>query len=256
MPFTLSHPLAVVPFVRGRLIFSALVVGSMSPDFEYFLRLRQDGHVSHTIAGIFTICLPSGLVVLWLWHELLKRPLLELLPEEHRVRLCARARDFSFGPVRRFLCVCASLVIGTVTHIAWDSLTHGWGMPVHGITALEVRVALPGLSAMPVYRYLQHASSLLGLCGLLGIYVMWFRNAKKFTSTAGLILPQNRTRFLAVGTGVAITIGAVVAARRFPLSDPENLRGFVVRSAVVSISALTAQALVFALWFRRRFPGV
>ena len=47
MPFTLAHPIAVLPFSRCRYChFPALVIGSLSPDFVYFLHGRavSGGH--------------------------------------------------------------------------------------------------------------------------------------------------------------------------------------------------------------------
>ena len=47
MPFTLAHPVAVLPFSRCRYChFPALVIGSLSPDFVYFLHGRavSGGH--------------------------------------------------------------------------------------------------------------------------------------------------------------------------------------------------------------------
>ena len=48
MAFTVSHAVIALPFRRSRrLVFSALVVGSMAPDFEYYLRLTFTGtHVT------------------------------------------------------------------------------------------------------------------------------------------------------------------------------------------------------------------
>ncbi|WP_245636533.1 DUF4184 family protein [Eikenella longinqua] len=41
MPFTLAHPVAVLPLARCRRChFPALVIGSLSPDFVYFLHGR------------------------------------------------------------------------------------------------------------------------------------------------------------------------------------------------------------------------
>src|SRR5215467_12574272 len=39
VPFTFSHPAAVLPLARRGLVFSALVVGSMAPDFPYFVQM-------------------------------------------------------------------------------------------------------------------------------------------------------------------------------------------------------------------------
>ena len=42
MPFTLAHPAAILPITRGRLIPSALVMGSMAPDVPYYVdKIRE-----------------------------------------------------------------------------------------------------------------------------------------------------------------------------------------------------------------------
>ena len=42
MPLTIAHPAAVLPFRHSRLPISALVIGSLAPDFEYFLHLHAN----------------------------------------------------------------------------------------------------------------------------------------------------------------------------------------------------------------------
>lgn len=45
MPFTISHAAAVLPFARffkRERVFSALVIGSMVPDFGYFQPVAPD----------------------------------------------------------------------------------------------------------------------------------------------------------------------------------------------------------------------
>ena len=65
MPFTVAHVAAVLPAVRWarRLEPSCLVIGSMSPDFEYFVRGEQVSTISHTFVGLFAWCLPATLVL-------------------------------------------------------------------------------------------------------------------------------------------------------------------------------------------------
>ncbi|AIK36171.1 hypothetical protein BG07_3819 [Bacillus pseudomycoides] len=50
MPFTFAHPAAVIPFCKKQRYVSvtALVLGSMVPDFEYFLHFRPYGVIGHT----------------------------------------------------------------------------------------------------------------------------------------------------------------------------------------------------------------
>ncbi|WP_255361307.1 MULTISPECIES: DUF4184 family protein [Eikenella] len=40
MPFTLAHPVAMLPFTRRRVHFPAMVIDSLAPDFVYFLHGR------------------------------------------------------------------------------------------------------------------------------------------------------------------------------------------------------------------------
>ena len=72
MPVTVSHPVFSVGFKKFGLVLSALVVGSMMPDFEFFMRLSFGKNIGHTLAGIFLFCIPVGLVVLFLFHKLMK----------------------------------------------------------------------------------------------------------------------------------------------------------------------------------------
>jgi hypothetical protein len=55
MPFTFAHPAAVLPlrrFCPDRLVWSALVIGTVSPDLEYFVRLAPSAR--------WTCSLPAG----------------------------------------------------------------------------------------------------------------------------------------------------------------------------------------------------
>jgi len=63
LPFTLAHPAAVLPLRRTGLVFSALVVGSMAPDFPYFLSVSDAIRWGHSTRGVFLFCLPFGLLV-------------------------------------------------------------------------------------------------------------------------------------------------------------------------------------------------
>ena len=53
MPFTPAHPAIVLPLIRSR-YFSAtgLIIGSLSPDFEYFFKMSVDSIYSHSKGGI------------------------------------------------------------------------------------------------------------------------------------------------------------------------------------------------------------
>src|ERR1700761_9370660 len=84
MPFTVSHIAAVLPFsrplTRWRLL-SASIVGSMVPDFGLLLPTRPPRIETHSAIGLLTFCLPVGLVTFWIFQQLIKRPIMEVLPD-------------------------------------------------------------------------------------------------------------------------------------------------------------------------------
>ena len=84
MPFTISHAAAVLPFsrllARWRLL-SAVVIGAMVPDFGLFFPWRLQRFETHSIWGLFSFCLPVGMVTYWVFQYFIKAPVLEVLPE-------------------------------------------------------------------------------------------------------------------------------------------------------------------------------
>lgn len=123
MPLTFSHPAAAVPFSRWGLPLSALVVGSMSPDFAYFLTQSTLAKIGHTLPGIVLFCIPVGFLVLWTFHAIVKRPLLELLPDRLHRTFAPAVQPFAFGPARRTGLILIALLVGTLTHLLWDQFT-------------------------------------------------------------------------------------------------------------------------------------
>jgi hypothetical protein len=76
MPFTLSHPAAVLPFVRRPFSAAALVAGAVAPDLPYFARSTpvpvsarswyepfMNATTSHSLVGAVTVSLPYALVL-------------------------------------------------------------------------------------------------------------------------------------------------------------------------------------------------
>jgi hypothetical protein len=166
LPFTFAHPAIVLPFWRVRwLSFTALVFGSMAPDFEYFFRLRPYSAVSHTLVGLFVFDLPLSFLLALLFHRIVKRPLVACLPAPFDRGLgYAAAKPWMIGSLRDGLVFSYSAVIGSLTHIVWDAFTHQGAFMVSRLPLLQQRVPLPlaGLD-IPVYKLLQHGSTLIGL---------------------------------------------------------------------------------------------
>src|SRR5438067_1960438 len=133
MPCTFfSHQAAVLPLKMARPQWfsgTALVIGSMAPDFEFALNGRTGWGLGHSLTGQFLFCLPVTLLLTWLVTRLVARPLALHLPEGGAFHL----RDFhvlsetSRRP-RYWLKVAPSALLGSFSHIGWDSFTHsaGW----------------------------------------------------------------------------------------------------------------------------------
>jgi hypothetical protein len=126
MPFTPGHPAIVLPFVKSR-YFSAtgLIVGSMSPDFEYFFRLSVNGLYGHTVAGLFYFNIPVTFLLSILFHTIVKRNLISNLPEFFQRRFQDVLNyDFITYLKKNWIIFLVSAAIGTGSHIFWDSFTH------------------------------------------------------------------------------------------------------------------------------------
>src|SRR5215211_4739576 len=83
MPFTFSHPAAILPlhyFLKKRASITGLIAGSLVPDFEYFVRIYHKSYYSHSWAGLFWMDLPAGLALCFLFHQLIRRPLFANAP--------------------------------------------------------------------------------------------------------------------------------------------------------------------------------
>lgn len=166
MPFTLSHPVAILPF-RKRLPPAALAVGAMVPDLPYYAPLPFSPTFTHSWLGTVLVDLPVGLVVLALFHFVLRPPLTALAPQGLRARLPDRA------PSQRALLVTAALLTGAATHLVWDSFTH-----VDGFFVLHwpvMRTSVVGVHR--VFNVVMYVSSLGGLAVLAGWFAAWYRRA-------------------------------------------------------------------------------
>lgn len=141
MPFTGSHPAAVLPFLGSPLPMSALVAGSMAPDSPAYVPRAVMAYPPHThslVHGI-GINLALGLILWALWHGLLSRPALAAAPGCVQAR-CAHLSLGMRARLRRpvdVLLVPLGVVVGALSHVAWDNFTHPWGWPVQRIAPLR-----------------------------------------------------------------------------------------------------------------------
>jgi hypothetical protein len=170
VPFTAAHPLAVLPLVRLRkLDASCLVIGSIAPDFEYFLHGEERGTFAHTLLGAAIWVLPMTIVLALVFHAAVKRPLVAIAP-----RAIARhlddawlgrwPHDRSAGSIAAIV---AAAALGVFTHLAWDAITHarGWGPRLYP-ELFRRGVDVPLVGPMLLYRVVWCISTAIGLAGV------------------------------------------------------------------------------------------
>lgn len=234
MPLTVSHPAAawLVRRVAPRLPLDALVLGTMAPDFEYILRLRVYGRFGHTPPGLLLFCVPVGLVACVVFRALVRPAAMRHLPVAMQ----------SPAPRHRWLTSAAAVLAGAVTHVLWDSVTHG-----SADLAVDSPLLRHLVAGVPVYHVLQHLSTLVGAVAIACWVRAWVRG---HPPEARRYAPGERAAALRVaGAMVAFaTLAATLNGARRLHASPVVALGY---AAVGGMAGLAAAAVVYGAATRR-----
>lgn len=167
MPFTGSHPAIILPLLRYRIFsVSGLLMGSMVPDFEFFLRLEANVVYGHSIGPMFWLNIPTALLCITIYHCIVRDHLILNLPDYFKKRFWPfLSFDWLTYLKTNYVKVVLSILVGNLSHLFWDAFTHSNGLVVAQIPSLSKIVW-----QVPVYDILQYAFSILGaICILLFI---------------------------------------------------------------------------------------
>ena len=238
----------VLPLRRTKLVFSALVVGSMAPDFPYFLYIRNEISWGHTSRGVFLFCLPMSLAILWLFHAVIKQPLVVLAPEFARKRISNQSLKFRFGPGSRFLLILASILAGTFAHIFWDAFTHENGYFVQHWELLSIPVET--YRVMPLWRALQQGCSVIGVAVLAIVTSWWWYKKPVVTDPVEPEMSSAKRAMMVVsGLAFAVVVGFVVGFLRHKIGWKYSL----INMSISSVATGCLEILLFALIWRAYF---
>lgn len=215
MPFTLSHPAAVLPLLRPPFVPSALIAGAMAPDVPYFLGAAGINSASaqdwygpflnatntHALSWtgltadlFFTLTLMSA-------YRLLRGPVTALLPTGTGLP--------NPGPRARSRYLLLSALIGIATHLAWDSFTHGDGFLVTHTALLRA----PAVAGLSVARLLQYLSTAGGLAAIAA-HLWRHRERLRTGGDDAVVRLRPAVRWSVVGALVgAAVLGGTVQAR-------------------------------------------
>ena len=178
-------------------------MGSMAPDLTYYVSLPwldpSDTLLTrtHHASSVFWLDPLLALVLLVVFHVLLKRPVVALLPPAAAGRVWPSAERFTWRRATAAWWIALSLVIGAATHVAWDSLNGAFG-EAHS-TKLDL------------------AGGVLGLAVLLAWTWRWWRVTSAQPIPSGLRLPTRLRTVIWSGLVAAPlalgTVGAVSGVR-------------------------------------------
>lgn len=209
MPFTISHAAAVLPLKKTRLPMAALMIGSMSPDFSYFLPVELARGSTHNLGGILFFCLPVSLALWLLFVRVLEPPTVELLPSPWRERV-PRSDPLTW---RGLGLAAIATVLGAITHVVWDAFTHAHTFVTDAFPAMHAEAFRIYGSPVRVYFILQVLSSIFGLLAL----TWWAKGLRRCTTrvapAGGAAAPLTaRTRIAAIAAIVAASVVTALAA--------------------------------------------
>lgn len=233
MPFTFSHPAIVLPLTylpRQWFSLTGLIIGSLTPDFEYFLRMRIKSNYSHTIDGLFWFDLPLGLLLAFLFHNIVRNSLFDNLPTFLKSRFSAfRQLYWNEHFKRNWFVVTISILIGAASHILWDSFTHDHGYFVQTIPTLQNSVDFLG-GQIPILKILQHSSTLIG--GLVIAFAIYKLPTIK-TEKENVNL-----KYWIIVTGLTLTIISVRLFTGLELKQYGNVIVTAISAGLISLTII------------------
>ncbi|MDN3495632.1 DUF4184 family protein [Planococcus sp. APC 4015] len=253
MPFTPSHAVVALPFVRTPLVPAAIAIGAMAPDLPLFVRgLPLSYGRTHDLTWL-PVTVLLALLLLLVWRCVLRPAVRELSPAWLARRLPEEwdggagvgfAETLGRGDRRlpTTLLVLASLTFGVITHIVWDLFTH------EGRAGVELFPALyQQWGPFFGYKWLQYASSAAGLA-IIAIWSLVWLSGRDAAPAVRRTLPRAARwgwwASLPVVLAVAAVVGYVVLG---PFTDEWNVQHLAYRVLLPACALWGGGSILLAL---------
>ncbi|RAV04969.1 DUF4184 family protein [Paenibacillus sp. YN15] len=231
MPFTFSHPIYALPLKYispKKLNVTGLVLGSMAPDFEYFIMLEPYSRIGHSILGLIAQALPLSILLAFIFHRVVKEQMAIHLPSMFSLnrRAYHAIREWKLYSTNDWIIFLLSITVGFFSHIALDAFTHNQGYFVIHLSFL--RETYWGL---PLFKILQHSLSLLGLLLIFIFMAIYLLKTSPVSNKAlNTTMKQKLLFWLA-----AIACSIIVTGLKLLFTPSKNIIGILV---VAPISGL------------------
>jgi hypothetical protein len=247
MPFTISHIAAVLPFSRALArwrLLSATIIGSMVPDFGFLMPWRPARIETHSAAALLTFCLPVGLATFWIFQQMIKTAVMEVLPDGAHGRWQPWAAPADIGSIRQWLLGACGVLAGAMTHLIWDAFTHEGARGVRMIPALDDPMLDFAGHHLVGVRLLQDLSSLIGLGVVLLVVAYGLRRGRAVTPptvAVRALAPGERYMWiLSYGALAVLLAGLFWALRRPSLAAARPMSVMVGNYAIATLRGFAA----------------
>lgn len=256
MPFTPSHAVVALPFVRTSLVPAAIAVGAMTPDLALFTRGIPLGYSrTHDLLWL-PLTMVLALALLLLWRCVLRPSVRELAPDVIARRIpgewdagpAAGWRETLSPRLLPMLLLVASLAVGVLSHIVWDLFTHEGRAGVAIFPILDAE-----WGALPGYKWLQHGSSALGAGILAAWMLMWTVRRPVAPLTRRVLSPVVRVTWwlsLPLVLVIAWVLGLFAYGPITVSWTPAHLAYRVLPLAVTVWAMITVVLAVIVVWRR------
>jgi hypothetical protein len=257
MPLTPAHA-AAAPLLQRffrplgiTVPMSALVVGTMTPDFSYLLRLAPGGGDWHTKVGVFVYCLPAGLAVWLIYRALIAPALLRLMPPGLGAAAASRV---AAGPTFRLIPgAIVAIFAGVISHDVWDGFTHSadWGVRLVPVLHRNLHYGATGMVRW--YLILQYLSSVVGLLVVAAILWKWVAAQPPEARH----VPAGERAWRVRDAGLLLLSATAGAALNSARPHPSSISWSLGYASVGAMAALAVALFAYGIfdWLRCRFAS-
>lgn len=243
MPFTFSHPAIVLPFKNKYLNFSGLILGSMAPDFIYFVLFSPSSNIGHEFLGFFFFYLPMCFLINYVFYKYIQKVLILSMPNFILNKYIYLTKLKNTLPSKKEkLKFAISCLIGMITHVFWDSFTHISGFFVNNMDFLRGSINVFNMS-ISIYKIIQHSSTIVGFL-VIFIYLYTIKDKNTFYPKMNksklylslvlvFIIAMIISIFIFVKIGVFIGIGRLVVTFINSLFISYLITGFLLDKNII-----------------------
>lgn len=204
---------------------TGLILGSMSPDFEYFIMLEPYQSIGHSLTGLFFQAIPLCVFLAVIFHSIVKEILVLHLPSNYNIdqRAYNTLSKWSLNS-KGWVVFILSVIIGFITHVFIDGFTHFNGYFVERYPPLRDLM----IYNFPLYKILQHSFSIFGLLMLTWMIISFlYRHHETVTTIPAVSMKQKIMFWISV-----VVIAIAVTSMKLLFSSSRNIIGILVVSPI------------------------